>query len=69
MGGGGGASGQRPNYVFYFESDIAKVFPFRPTCSSYDSEREKSQKVSQRGPEKKESEQMWQAWINSMGKL
>jgi hypothetical protein len=57
------------NYVFYFESDIAKVFPFRPTCSSYDSEREKSQKVSQRGPEKKESEQMWQAWINSMGKL
>jgi hypothetical protein len=22
------------NYVFYFESDIAKVFPFRPTCSS-----------------------------------
>ena len=27
------------NYVFYFESDIAKVFPFKPTCSSYDSER------------------------------
>ena len=22
------------NYVCYFESDIAKVFPFRPTCSS-----------------------------------
>ena len=40
-------------YVFYFESDTAKVFPFRPTCSSYDSEREKSQKVSQKGPEKK----------------
>jgi hypothetical protein len=28
-----------------------------------------SQKVSQKGPEKKESEQMWQAWINSMGRL
>ena len=26
------------NYVFYFESDIAKVFPFIPTCSSSDSE-------------------------------
>ena len=49
------------NYVFYFESDIAKVFPFRPTCSSYDSEREKkSQKVSQKGPEKK---------VNKYGKL
>jgi hypothetical protein len=32
------------NYVFYFESDIAKVFPFRPTCSSYDSERKKKSK-------------------------
>ena len=41
------------NNVFYFESDIAKVFPFRPTCSSYDSERKKGQKVNQKGPEKK----------------
>jgi hypothetical protein len=41
------------NYVFYFESDIAKGFPFRPTCSSYDSERKKNQKVSQKGPEMK----------------
>jgi hypothetical protein len=40
-------------YVFYFEFDTAKVFPFRPSCSSYDSERKKSQKVSQKGPEKK----------------
>jgi hypothetical protein len=32
-------------YVFYFESDIAKVFPFRPTCSSYDSEIKKMSKV------------------------
>jgi hypothetical protein len=46
--------------VFYFESDIAKVFPFRPTCSSYDSERKKSQKVNQKGPEKK---------VNKCGKL
>ena len=46
---------------FYFESVIAKVFLFRYTCSSYDSERKKSQKVS-----RKESEQMWQTWINSM---
>jgi hypothetical protein len=29
------------HYVFYFESDNANVFPFRPTCSSYDSERNK----------------------------
>ena len=51
------------NYVFYFESDIAKVFPFRPTCSSYDSEiksKVKSQKVSQKGPEKE---------VNKCGKL
>jgi hypothetical protein len=32
------------NYVFYFESDIAKVFPFRSTCSSYDSEIKKKRK-------------------------
>jgi hypothetical protein len=46
--------------VFYFEFDTAKVFPFRPSCSSYDSERKKSQKVSQKGPEKK---------VNKCGKL
>ena len=39
-GKGGGASG----YVFYFDSDIAKVFPFRPTCSSYDSYEKKVKK-------------------------
>ena len=54
------------NYVFYFESDIAKVFPFRPTCSSYDSERKKKSK-SEPKRTRKESEQMWQTWINSMG--
>ena len=53
------------NNVFYFESDIAKVFPFRPTCSSYDSERKKSQKVNQKRT-RKESEQMWQTWIRSI---
>ena len=50
-------------YVFYFESDIAKVFHFRPTLctySSYDSEIKKSQKVSQKGAEKK---------VNKCGKL
>ena len=41
------------NYVFYFESDITKVYPFRPTCSSYDSERKKSQKVSQKDQKRK----------------
>ena len=48
------------NYVFDLESVIAKVFPFRPTCSSYDSERKKNQNVSQKGPEKK---------VNTCGKL
>ena len=47
-------------YVFYFESDTDKVFPFRPTCNSYDSERKKSQKVSQKGPERE---------VNKCGKL
>ena len=37
--------GNDPNYVFYIESDIAKDFPFRPTCSSYDSEIKKMSKV------------------------
>jgi hypothetical protein len=37
--GGGGQVVNAQNNVFYFESDIAKVFPFRPSCSSYDSER------------------------------
>ena len=54
------------NYVFYFESDIAKVFLFRPTGSSYDSERIKSQTMSQRRT-RKESEQIWQTWNNSRG--
>jgi hypothetical protein len=45
------------NYVFYFESDIAKIFPFRPTSRSYDSEiKKKSQKEPKRTS--KESEQM-----------
>lgn len=49
------------NYVFYFESDIAKIFPFRPTCSSYDSEIiKKKVKKSQKGPAKK---------VNKCGKL
>ena len=44
-------------YVFYFESDIAKVFPFRPTCSSYHSEiLKKRQKEPKRT--NKENEQM-----------
>ena len=63
---GGGAVINAQNYVFYFESDIAKVFPFRPTCSSYDSERKKKSK-SEPKRTRKESEQMWQTWINSMG--
>ena len=49
------------NYVFYFESDIAKVFPFRPTCSSYDSE---IKIKSQKGPAKKVNK--CQTWINSV---
>jgi hypothetical protein len=53
------------NYAFYFESDIAKIFRFRPTCSSYDSEIiKKNQKEPKRTS--KESEQMWQTWINSV---
>jgi len=46
------------NYVFYFELDSAEVFPFRPTCSSYDSDIKKSQKEPK--GTSKESEQMWQ---------
>ena len=37
--GWGGEVVNPQNNVFYFESDIAKVYPFRPICSSYDSER------------------------------
>ena len=49
------------NYVFYFESDIAKIFPFRPTYSSYDSEIiKKKVKKTQKGPAKK---------VNKCGKL
>jgi len=40
------------NYVFYFECDIAKVFQFRPTYSSYDSVKKSQKRTS------KESEQM-----------
>ena len=53
-------------YVFYFESDTAKVFPFRPSCSSYDSKRKKKSK-SEPKRTRKESEQMWQTWNNSIG--
>ena len=45
------------NYVFYFESDIAKVFPFRPTCSSYDSEINKK-KSKRAKKDQQESKQM-----------
>ena len=55
-------------YVFYFESDTAKVFPFRPTCSSYDSEK-KTKSKSEPKRTRNESEQLWQTWINSMGDL
>ena len=41
------------NYVFYFESDTAKVFPFRPTCSSYDFDIEKKAKKAKRDQQKK----------------
>jgi hypothetical protein len=43
-GGEGGQVVNAQNYVFYFDSDIAKVFPFRPTCSSYDSYEKKVKK-------------------------
>jgi putative component of membrane protein insertase Oxa1/YidC/SpoIIIJ protein YidD len=53
------------NYVFYFESDIAKVFPFRPTCSSYDSEIKKNKITkSQKRPAKKVNK--CQTWINNV---
>jgi hypothetical protein len=52
----GGKVVNAQHYVFYFESDIAKVFQFRPTCSYYDSEIKKSQKEPKRTS--KESEQM-----------
>ena len=52
-GEGGGEVVNAQNNVFYFESDIAKVFPFRPTCSSYDSERKKSQKVNKKDQKRK----------------
>jgi Cft2 family RNA processing exonuclease len=52
------------NYVFYFESDIAKVFPFRHTYSSYDSEINKKVKKRQKGPAKKVNK--CQTWINSI---
>jgi hypothetical protein len=64
MGGGQVVNTQR--YVFYFESDTAKVFPFRPTYSSYDYEGGKKSK-SEPKRTRKESEQMWQTWNNSIG--
>ena len=67
-GGGGGQVVNAQNYVFYFESDIANVFPFRPTCSSYDSERNKKSKCEPKRTGTV-SEQMWQTWINRMGEL
>jgi hypothetical protein len=45
------------NYVFYFESDIAKVFPFRSTCSSYDSEIKKKEKKKVRA--KNDQQRKW----------
>jgi putative component of membrane protein insertase Oxa1/YidC/SpoIIIJ protein YidD len=52
-------------FVFMqFQSDIATGFPFRPTCSSYDSEIKKKVKKSQKGPAKKVIK--CQAWINSV---
>jgi hypothetical protein len=56
------------NYVFYFESDIAKIYPFRPTFSFSDSER-KTKSKGELKRTRKESEQIWQTWINSMGGL
>jgi L-rhamnose mutarotase len=41
------------NYVFYFESDIAKVFPFRPIRSSYDSEKKKVKKWAKKDQKRK----------------
>ena len=41
------------NYVFFFESDTAKVFPFRPTCSSYDFDIEKKSKRAKRDQQRK----------------
>ena len=65
---GEGAVVNAQNYVFDFESVIAKVFLFRPTCSSYDSER-KIKSKSEPKRTRKEREQMWQTWINSMDGL
>jgi putative component of membrane protein insertase Oxa1/YidC/SpoIIIJ protein YidD len=52
------------NYVFYFESDIAKIFQFRPTCSSYDSEIIKKSKRGKKEPAKKVNK--CQTWISSV---
>ena len=48
----------------YFISDIAKIFPFRPTYSSYDSEIIKKSKRGQKEPAKKVNK--CQTWINSV---
>ena len=52
-GGGGGQVVNAQNYVFYFESVIANVFPFRPTCSSYDYERENRSKSEPKDKKRK----------------
>jgi hypothetical protein len=52
-GGRGEQMVNAQKYVFYFESDTAKVFPFRPSCSSYDSERKKSQKWAKKDLKRK----------------
>ena len=65
---GGGKVVNAQNYVFYFESDIANAFAFRPTCSSYDYERENKSKGEPKRT-RNGSEQMWQTWINRMGGL
>ena len=50
---GEGAVVNAQNYVFDFESVIANVFPFRPTCSSYDSEIKKNQKKPKKNQQRK----------------
>ena len=60
----GGKVVSAQNYVFYFESDIAKIFQFRPTCSSYDSEIIKKSKRGQKEPAKKVNK--CQTWISSV---
>jgi hypothetical protein len=55
------------NYVFYFDSDIAKVFPSDLPVVLMILMRKKSKSEPKRI--RKVSEQMWQTWINSFGGL